>query len=560
MGSSSLVLQPSFDDLGTPLCDVTFCVIDLETTGSRVADSSITEIGAVRLRGGECLGTLQTLVNPGRAIPPTVTVLTGITEAMVTTAPRIETVLGTLVDFIGDAVIVAHNARFDMGFLQDALRRDDRPALRNVVVDTVPLARRLLRDEVPNCRLGTLAARYRFPHTPSHRALDDALATGDLLHLLLDRARALGVTGLDDLRALPTMAGHAEAAKLGLTDRLPRSPGVYLFRSPTGKVLYVGKATNLRSRVRSYFSSDDRRKVGSLLRETARIDHKRTETPIEAAVLEMRLIHHLEPHYNREGNRWRKSVYVKLTDERLPRLVVSPEARADGATYLGPIRSRATARLVVEAVETVIPLRRCAATRPGTRSPCLPAQLGVAMCACAREIATEDYAAVAALARRALTVDPAIVVDALADRMRDLAAEERFEDAASTRDRLDAFADAVRRQRLADRLRDTDRLVIEDGAGHRWEIRRGLLTRYWTPGSDERSGRLEGIDPGRPVEAVPADPGPASAGPLRRDLLDEILLMARWLDRNASRVSVRAVEGTLASPTATVPTPGRRPS
>ena len=139
-------MQASFDDLGTPLSDVTFCVIDFETTGSNTADSSITEIGAVKLRGGECLGTLQTLVNPGRAIPPTITVLTGITEAMVVRAPRIETVLGTLVDFIGDAVIVAHNARFDMAFLQDALRRDGRPPATNTVAHTVPLARRLLPD------------------------------------------------------------------------------------------------------------------------------------------------------------------------------------------------------------------------------------------------------------------------------------------------------------------------------------------------------------------------------------------------------------------------------
>lgn len=560
MANAPTVVQPSFDDLGTPLGDVTFCVVDLETTGSRVADSSITEIGAVKLRGGECLGTLQTLVNPGRAIPPTITVLTGITEAMVTRAPRIETVLGTLVDFIGDAVIVAHNAGFDMGFLQDALRRDGRPPLRNVVVDTVPLARRLLRDEVPNCRLGTLAARFRFPHTPNHRALDDALATGDLLHLLVDRARALGVTGLDDLRGLPTMAGHPEAAKLKLTDRLPRSPGVYLFRSATGKVLYVGKATNLRSRVRSYFSTDERRKVGSLLRETCRIDHKRTDTAIEAAVLEMRLIHHLEPHYNREGNRWRKSVYVKLTSERLPRLVVTAEPRDDGATYLGPIGSRATARLVVEAVETVVPLRRCAATRPGAGAPCLPAQLGVTVCACAREVTAEEYAPIAALARRALGVDPSIVVDALADRMRDLAAEERFEDAAATRDRLDAFADAVRRQRLADRARDVERLVVEDRAGHRWEIRRGRLTRYWPPATHDGAPRLDGLDVGRLVEAVPVDPGPARSGPLRRELADELLLTARWLDRNADRVRLLFAEGALVSPSVAVPTPGRRPT
>ena len=550
-------MQASFDDLGTPLSDVTFCVIDFETTGSNTADSSITEIGAVKLSGGECLGTLQTLVNPGRAIPPTITVLTGITEAMVVRAPRIETVLGTLVDFIGDAVIVAHNARFDMAFLQDALRRDGRPPATNTVVDTVPLARRLLRDEVPNCKLGTLARHFRFQHTPTHRALDDALATGDLLHVLLDRARALGVTGLDDLRTLPKMANHAQAAKLRLTDRLPREPGVYLFREPSGKVLYVGKATNLRSRVRSYFSTDDRRKIGPMLREMGRIDFKRTSSPLEAAVLEIRLIHHLEPHYNREGTRWRKSVYVKLSAERFPRLTVVKQARDDGGTYLGPIGSRANAALVVEAIETVVPLRRCTATKPTSRGPCIPAQLGVALCLCDRSMTPEDYAPTAALARRCLTTDPGVVIDALTDRMRDLAAEERFEEAAATRDRLTAYTDALQRQRLLDRQRSTTLLEIEDAVGNRFEFRRGQLVRHWAPVADGDATRLDGMDPGRAIEAQPTDPGPPEAGPLDAELTDELLLMARWLDRNAGRIRVNHVEGELSSPVRPVPVPGR---
>src|SRR6478736_3264319 len=113
--------QRSFDDLGTPLFDVTFCVIDLETTGGSSERCGITEIGAVKMRGGECLGTFQTLVNPGAAIPPEITVLTGITQAMVLPAPRIETVLPSLLEFVGDAVIVGHNVRFDIGFLQAAL-------------------------------------------------------------------------------------------------------------------------------------------------------------------------------------------------------------------------------------------------------------------------------------------------------------------------------------------------------------------------------------------------------------------------------------------------------
>ena len=192
--------QRSLDDLGMTLQEVTFVVFDVETTGGSARDGAITEIGAVKLRGGECIGTFQTMVNPGRAIPPEITVLTGITESMVRRAPAIDAVLPSFVDFVGaDSVLVGHNVRYDISFLGAAMERSGRPRLTNRTVDTLALARRLLRDEVPNCRLGTLADRLRLSHQPSHRALDDALATGDLLHVLLERAGSIGVTGIDDL-------------------------------------------------------------------------------------------------------------------------------------------------------------------------------------------------------------------------------------------------------------------------------------------------------------------------------------------------------------------------
>src|SRR5687767_3223226 len=137
-------MQRSFDDLGTPLSDVTFCVVDLETTGGSPQDCQITEIGAVKLRGGECLGTYQTLVNPGQAIPPQITVLTGITQSMVVPAPRVHEVLPSLFEFLGDSVIVGHNVRFDLGFLRAAADREGWPRLANPWVDTARLARRLL--------------------------------------------------------------------------------------------------------------------------------------------------------------------------------------------------------------------------------------------------------------------------------------------------------------------------------------------------------------------------------------------------------------------------------
>jgi len=552
-------VQLSFEDLGTPLDSVTFCVLDLETTGGSAEDDRITEIGVVKVRGGEVLGTFQTLVDPGRAVPPHIVVLTGITDAMVLRAPRIESVLPTLLEFLGDSVIVGHNIRFDMSFLQAALRRDERPPLSNATIDTVGLARRLVRDEVPNCKLGTLAERLRLPHRPSHRALDDAWATADLLHLLIERAGRLGVRGLDDLRSLPTLAGHAEAAKLRLTERLPRCPGVYLFRDGGGRVLYVGKATNLRARVRSYFSGDDRRKTGALLRETERIDHKRCASELEARVLEIRLIHHLRPRYNREANRWESQVFVKLSlAERFPRLTVARVVKDDGALYFGPVASRAAATAAIEAVQTVVPLRRCS-SRPGRgrrTGPCIPAQLGVSQCPCTGEVDPVAYAALVERAVEGLTRRPELLFEPLAERMERLAAEERYEEAAATRDRLAALSGTIARQRAFDRLRAADRLVVRHADGIAIEVRRGRLTRMWVP-PDERERAL--LPPGasirgREVEAVPPDPGGPHDGPLPRELSDELRCIHRWLERHAGKLRVEHVEGEWAAPLDRLPT------
>lgn len=544
-------VQTSLDELGVPLAECTFCVVDLETTGGSPRDCHITEIGAVRLRAGERLSTFQTLVNPGVAVPPTISVLTGITDTMVMKAPRIEEVLPTFLEFLGDSVIVGHNVRFDLGFLDQALGRDDRPALVNRFVDTMGLARRLLRDEVPNCRLDTLADHLRLPHRPSHRALDDAMATADLLHMILERAGSMGVLGLDDLLALPTMAGHPQSAKLRLTEKLPRNPGVYLFRDGVGRVLYVGKASNLRQRVRSYFSTDTRRKVGQLLRETQRIDHKSCNTKLEAAVLELRLIRLLAPRFNRTGRNWRKYTYLKLTvGESFPRLVVARTVANDGAFYLGPLPGTRFARQVAEAIESVVPLRRCRSDvrRNSRPAPCAPAQLGVATCPCAGQVSESAYSTIVTRVLIGLTADPFVLLDPLREKMAELAAQERFEEAADVRDRADALAGALWRQRSFDQLRRQARLVVEAADGSGAEIRRGRLVRSWPRAIAEapRVGRLPGIA-GTPLEAIPDDPGAPGTGPLPKELADEVLCVTRWLDDNADRLRVVQVEGEASS-------------
>ena len=325
--------QP-LDALDTPLSDVTFVVLDLETTGTVPGQSRIIEVAAAKFRGGECLGTFQTLVNPGCGLPPFIVALTGITEALVVPAPTIDEVLPTLLEFIGGAVLVGHNLRFDTSFLDADLIARGRPRLANARVDTLTLARRLIRDEVPDCRLATLAARFRTVVRPTHRALDDVLATAEVLHALFERAAGYGVLALDDLLGLPS--SPLALRKLPLLAGLPRAAGVYLFRAADGRVLHVGRAGDVRNRVRSLFITGGRRKVARLLRETAAIEYLPTGHPLEAAVTQLRLHHAHRPWFDGRPRRWKACAYLKLTAGRFPRLAVVHTPRADGGVYLGP--------------------------------------------------------------------------------------------------------------------------------------------------------------------------------------------------------------------------------
>ena len=542
--------QASLDDLGQPLSEVTFVVIDLETTGATARDCAITEVGAVKLRGGECLGRLETLINPGVPIPPFITVLTGITEAMLMPAPRIEEVLPALLEFIGDAIVVGHNIRFDISFLDAALVATSRPRLTNRHVDTLAIARRLVRDEVPNLRLSTLARHFRVPTEPIHRAFADAQATAEVLHGLLERAASFGVLGLDDLLLLPSMRSHPSAAKLTLTTGLPRRPGVYLFRDRGGRVLYVGKATNLRARVRSYFSTDDRRKVPQLLRETVSIDHLVCRGPFEAAVREIRLIQAFQPRFNRQAKVWRKYAYLKLTNERFPRLAVTRSAKADGSTYLGPLPSAAVAHLVREAIESAVPLRRCPRRlprhfQPDDTAPCVPAQLGVASCPCRGQIDDARYAELVEQVRRGLGSEPALLLEPLETRMRKLAADERFEEAAATRERLANLSRAISRKRLVEQLRAARSLVV-DGAEGRLELRYGRLMLHDGPGGDAPGS---GVELGAPQLVAPPDP----ELPPARDEIDELLVTARHLGNAADSLHLELAAGTYASALPIVP-------
>ncbi len=528
----TLVGQRSFSDLGTPLSEVPFCVLDLETTGVGPDRSEITEIGAVKFEGGLEVGRFQTLVNPGAPIPPQVTVITGITQAMVIDAPRIEEALPSFLEFLGESVIVGHNVSFDVSFLNAAAIRLGYGRLPHQSTDTLRLARRLVRKEVRNLRLSSLASHFHSPTTPNHRALDDAIATAHVFWCLLERAGSIGVTHLDDLLALPSIKGSRAIGKLDLTEHLPRRPGVYRFINASGAVIYIGKATNLRARVRSYFGGDTRRKVDDMLRELAAIEHQTTTCELEASVVEVRQITQHLPRYNRRSKPPRSLHWVRLTDEEYPRLQLG-RISTTGRTSLGPFRSRRAAEQVMFALWDGSQIRRC-----GT--PCRGDEfrgLGTSTCPCA---GTDDdgYAAVVAEFERALATDPAVLFEGLARKMTTFARHQRFEEAADVRDRWDALKRSIEDVRAWTALQEAGIVIATDADGISALINRGHLHQTW------RSTAQRPFLP----EALPPQGRPGTMAEM-----EEARLIWRWL--SAPGIRFDEITGALSLPVGRLPDP-----
>jgi DNA polymerase-3 subunit epsilon len=540
--------QATFDELGTPLREVLFVVVDLETTGGAPADCGITEVGAVKVRGGEVVGEFQTLVNPGSSIPPFIQVLTGITDTMVAGAPTLETVVPEFLEFARGAVLVAHNAPYDTGFLRAATERVGRAWPAFGVLDTARLARQvLLRDESPDYRLATLARVFRATTTPDHRALHDARATVDVLHGLIERVGTQGVDTLEELTTYSSRVAPELRRKRHLAEGVPRGPGVYLFEDDHGRVLYVGKSKDLRARVRAYFTaSETRSRMGEMVRLAARVRPVPCPTALEAEVRELRLIAAHRPRYNRRSRFPERVLWLKVTVEPYPRLSMVRAVKADGARYLGPFGSRRQADAAMTALFEAVPVRQCTPRLPvvGQGSPCALHGMGRCGAPCAGLETIEAYGAHVALLHQAIDGDCREVVARLEARIERLAATERYEDAAAQRDRLVALLrGTARMHRIAGLARLAELVAARRTADEGWEVvlvRRGHLVGTATV--------PRGVSPWPAVEALrgtagPLDPDPS---PVAHASAEEVECVLRWLDGPGLRLV--HVEGTWTSP------------
>lgn len=415
--ASSVELQPSLDAVGTPATSGHWVVVDLETTGLG-AGAEITEIGAVRVRGGAVVEEFSSLVKPSRPIPPFITSLTGITPAMVAHADPIASVLERFMAWSGlgtkeRPVLVAHNASFDVGFLRRAARASSLPWPRVRVVDTLALARLALpRPLVRNHKLATIASYFGTVTVPEHRALGDARATAEILLGFIELLAGAGAADVEDLVALTEQAPARRPLTPPFVADLPASPGVYHFIDTAGDTLYVGSASSLRSRVGSYYTKAEKRpKVQRMVSLAAGVRPYPTASILEARIRELRDIRELAPPYNSASTRQGSQHWV-IAEAGRPR-VVSSITLGDLPHALGPFGTRAHALRAAGAIERVL-----TQAEPDVRLRLL-----------------EEAVAASSLA----------VPRALTALMERLSAQGLFEPAADARDDLSAYMTGVER-------------------------------------------------------------------------------------------------------------------
>jgi DNA polymerase-3 subunit epsilon len=383
----------------------TYVVVDLETTGLRPGESGICEIGAVRLRGFEVEAEFETLVDPGLPIAPGAAAVTGLRDEQLRGAPSPTEAVGSFLAFAGDGVLVAHNARFDLAFLDRETERLTGSRIGSTVVDTVRLARTLLAGRVPSFGLAQLAWFLGTAERPCHRALPDARATGELLLALIGLAQERGARTVADLTALAATRTRRLLDKRHLAFGAPNLPGVYLFLGRNGQILYVGRARHLRSRLRSYFRSERQRPaVEAALAAAERIEWRVTGSELEAALEELRLIRDLRPPGNARVSRPERQVWLRRRGDSV--------VASTRPSPVGPLRSRRTAQLAARVLA--------------------PDELGC----------------------------PEAALPRLRRRLQELADARRFEDAGRLRDRLAALERVCRELKRLERVQRLECCVL----------------------------------------------------------------------------------------------------
>lgn len=423
-----------------PVEEAEFSVLDFETTGTSARTGGTIEIGLVKVEKMKIADTYQSFINPGTRIPYFITNLTGITDSDVVHAPKFPELIDEIKEFIGSSVLVAHNLQFDYSFLREEFSRAGVNLIKNETLCTLKLARKLHPD-LKSKSLGNLVKHFRITHKNVHRALGDSTVTAKLLIKFIKEAtKNHGISTLSELLALQSTPGTRKTFKMIKKklaedlNLLPNTPGIYLFNDKKETVIYVGKAKHLRQRVNNYFTNTAARKAKKIVRRADGLKYISTNSELTALLAEAEFIKELNPVFNSQLKRYPQQFFVKVDlSHPFPDVKVSTKFDFDGNDYFGPFPNREAAKLFIEVTNRSYQIRECKDKEFKKGKKCYLADIERCLAPCIEETEME-YSEELKSAYQFLAGQNQSAVDRLLGKMKKYSEDQRYEEAAETRD------------------------------------------------------------------------------------------------------------------------------
>jgi len=434
--------------------DTEFAVLDFETTGTSGKFNRAIEIGIVRVKNGEVLDTFQSFINPGTLVPYYITSLTGITNDDVHDAPFFEDLTSQIVDFIGDSILVAHNMPFDYSFLQSEFMRADVLLPQNETLCTLKLARKLY-PELKSKSLGNLVQHFGIRHKNVHRALGDAMVTAKLLIKMINQLKDdQNITKLNELLAYQSASAikvDSKIVKKNLAidfSNVPSTSGVYLFKDAKGKIVYIGKAKILKTRVSNYFSNTAARKAKDIVKKASNLEYIPTNSELTALILESELIKHHKPPMNSLLKKYSQQYFIKVKQTHdYPSFSSVSKIDFDGNDYFGPYNNRETSKNLIDILHKTYRLRECSDKELNRGKKCylLDIKRCVAPCIFANK---DEYKNELESAYTFLSGENQDAVNKLLLKMRSLSDEKKYEEAGEIRDIVNQILNQLNRSSI----------------------------------------------------------------------------------------------------------------
>lgn len=537
--------------------DVPIIVVDVETTGHDAVNNRITEIACVVVRGGEIIQEFTSLINPHQFIPPFISEMTGISNAMVFNAPEAHEVFAKVFELftIPEAVFAAHNVQFDWKFVQETMKRCGLKPPDMAQLCTYKLAKRLLPKEAKK-NVGALAQYYDIEINNRHRALGDAQATAGFMVCLLEEAeKEYELETLDELlhfqnKRLPATKITATIQKRveGFLAQLPSTPGVYRMLGAEGDLLYIGKAKSLKDRVRSYFQTSAQLppKIAKMIRYVHSIEWEESGSELSALMYESKEIKRHKPPFNTASKKLRRYPFLRLTvQDEFPRLEWCDTIQSDGAEYFGPFRSNGMSREIAETVQRNFKLRLCAETlspNPAVK-PCFYHQIKRCGAPCAAIETKENYWIEVEKVRRFLGGFSDGIIVHLEEEMVEAAESLDFERAIFLRNRLAELKRLFERRQQVSTSVTTNNVILvlpmqeRDKTLEVFFIRRGRLHFQQEIG---RKAPLTHFD--KLIKTAYFAENQEESAALSREEVDEIQIVTSWMYRNRERATFIYVE------------------